>query len=220
MKYVMCLPYRVKEFRDEFMATCKIENIFEVDNTENNIGIMASHNLAIEKLYEIDADWFIICSAAIRFGEAGGLDLLEYLENTDSQIVEGLNLYGWHLIAFRRDVIDTVGGWDENFTPYGWDDNDYSVRIQKSMPNVIWEKIQFDVTDTIMAHSIKLGGVTSDDNKLQQYFYNKWGCYPGNGAGIDDCWDTPFNIPNIDMKYCPRPDDKNHISKITKGRYF
>ena len=35
MKYVVGLPYRVKSFRDSLMATCKLENVFEIDNTEN-----------------------------------------------------------------------------------------------------------------------------------------------------------------------------------------
>ena len=59
MKYVVCLPFRVQEFRDEFMSNCKLDNILEIDNTVNNIGIMAAHNLGIKKLYEDDADWLI-----------------------------------------------------------------------------------------------------------------------------------------------------------------
>jgi hypothetical protein len=219
MKYVVVLPYKVQEFRDACIQTCKLENIVEIDNTENNIGIMASHNLGIKKLYEDDADWLIIMSAAIRFGQSGGQDLIEYLSKTDVQVVEGYGLYGWHLMAFRRDIIDAVGGWDENFTPYGYDDLDYSIRIQKAFPHVRWEKIKFDVSDTIMGHSIKLGGVRSNDNILHQYFYNKWGHYPGSGATFEDCYDLPFNLPDVDIKYCPDKDDKNHVSKITKGRY-
>ena len=35
MKYVVCLPFRVQEFRDEFMSNCKLKNILEIDNTVN-----------------------------------------------------------------------------------------------------------------------------------------------------------------------------------------
>jgi hypothetical protein len=218
MKYVACLPFRVKEFRDEFMSGCKL-NIFEVDNTENNLGIMVSHNLGVKKLYEDDAEWFIILSAALRFGEPGGLDLIEYLKTTDAQIVEGFDLYGWHLMAFRKDVVDAVGEWDENFSPYGYDDLDYAIRIKKAIPNVKWEKIKFDISDTVMGHSISLGGVRSNDNVLHQYFYNKWGHYPGGGNPIEEYYDTPFNLPNVDVKYYPKEDDINHVSRIVKGRY-
>jgi hypothetical protein len=122
-------------------------------------------------------------------------------------------------MAFRRDVVDAAGGWDENFSPYGYDDLDYSIRIKKAIPDVRWEKIKFDVSDTIMGHSIKLGGVRSNDNILHQYFFNKWGHYPGGGHPIEEYYDTPFNLPNVDIKYCPLEDDANHVSFIKKGRY-
>ena len=60
MKYVVGLPYRVKSFRDSLMATCKLENVFEIDNTENNIGFSASHNLGIQKMYIIKITTFKI----------------------------------------------------------------------------------------------------------------------------------------------------------------
>lgn len=219
MKYVVCLPFRVQEFRDMFMKTCKLENILEIDNTENNIGIMASHNLGIKKMYEENADWLVIVSAAIRFGEKGGLDFIEYLENTEAQVVEAYGVYGWHLIAFRKDLIDAVGGWDENFSPYGYDDLDFAIRINKTIPNVKWEKPTVDASDTIMGHSIKFGNVRSNDNILHQYFYNKWGHYPGGGHPAEEYYATPFNIPGASISYCPTEDDENHVSKITKGRY-
>jgi hypothetical protein len=218
MKYVVCLPFRVKEFRDEFMSNCKLD-VFEIDNTENNIGIMASHNLGIKKLYEDNADWLIIASAAIRFGERGGLDIIEYLENSDAHVVEANGVFGRHLIAFNKKLIDIVGGWDENFTPYGYDDLDYSIRIHKAVPDLNWDNHTFDVSDTIMGHSISLGGVRSKDRLLHQYFYNKWGYYPGGGHEAKEYYATPFNIPGMDIKYCPQEDDANHISKITAGRY-
>lgn len=216
MKYVACLPFRVQEFRDQFMATCKLENVIEVDNTKNNIGIMASHNIGIRELYKQDADWFIIMSAAIRFGEPGGIDVIEYLANTDYHIVEGIDLYGWHFVAFRRDVIDAVGEWDENFTPYGYDDLDYSIRVQKAVPNLRWGKVKFDISDTIMGHSIKLGGVVSDDERLRQYFKNKWGIFPGGEHGMEDYYETPFNLKSVTLKYYPKENEKNNIKYILR----
>jgi hypothetical protein len=91
--------------------------------------------------------------------------------------------------------------------------------LQKAFPNIKWEKTTFDVSDTIMGHSIKLGGVRSNDNILHQYFYNKWGHYPGGGHPVNEYYDTPFNLPDVDIKYFPKENDVNHVSKITKGRY-
>src|ERR1700728_642922 len=80
MKYVAVLPWVYKPFRDEFMKACKLD-VFEVDNSAENLGIMRSHNLAIDKMIAENADLLIVMSAAIRFGEKGGLDFVEQLDN-------------------------------------------------------------------------------------------------------------------------------------------
>ena len=228
MTYVACLPFKVKEFRDEFAKTCKLDNLLEIDNTENNIGIMASHNLGVQKMYESGADWLIVMSAAIRFGKSGGLDVVELLNKTNYKIVESTGVYGWHLIAFHRSVIDVVGEWDTNFTPYGYDDLDYSIRIQKAFSNShpgndrshLWTKESFDVSDTIMGHSIKIGGVVSTpvhEKAIRDYFEAKWGMPPGQGS-IDDCYDSPFNNSNNSLSYFPRnADEEYHISSFENG---
>ena len=160
MKYVVGLPYRVKSFRDNLMATCKLENVFEIDNTENNIGFAASHNLGIQKMYDDGAEWYIVMSAAVRFGEPGGLDFIEILKNTESVIIEALGVYGWHFIAFHKTLIDKVGFWDTNFTPYGYEDLDYSMRIQRAFlleyddhwekivkNKTLWDKVKIEIKD-------------------------------------------------------------------------
>lgn len=204
MKYVVVLPYRVQRFRDACMETCKFENVLEIDNTGRNLGIMASHNLGIDKMYEEDADWLIIMSAAVRFGEKGGLDFIEALKTTHCKVLEAAPVYGWHLIAFHKSVIDKVGGWDTNFTPYGYDDLDYSLRIRKAFandPDFKWEKVVIDIKDTIMGHSIRLGDVPVNDAVLMDYYNRKWGKYPGTGEDASNTYPTPFNDPNLDLKF-------------------
>lgn len=206
MKYVVVLPYIVKRFRDACMENCKFENVLEIDNTARNMGIMASHNLGIEKMYEEDADWLIVMSAAVRFGDRGGLDFIKTLETTDWKVVEADPVYGWHLIAFHRSVIDKVGYWDTNFTPYGYDDLDYSLRIRKAFaddPEFKWEKVTIDITDTIMGHSLRLGDVRPNDEALMAYYENKWGMSPGSGENASNTFNTPFNDPSLDLKYFP-----------------
>jgi len=203
MKYTVVLPYAYRPYFDECMKTCKLENVLAIDNTVNNIGIMKAHNLGIEKMIADDSDWLIIMSAAIRFGEKGGLDFIEELEKRPNDIaVEAIGVYGWHLIAFNRKTIERVGKWDENFTPYGYDDLDYSWRIQcayeleKVRP--VWVKVPVDVADAGMGHSIHLGKiVTQDDNKLREYFIKKWGDihHPK--------YKTPFNIPDCELGFWP-----------------
>lgn len=186
------------------MEDCKFENVLEIDNTGRNLGIMASHNLGVDKMYEEDADWLIIMSAAVRFGPTGGLDFIETLKTTNWKVVEAAPVYGWHLIAFHRSVIDKVGYWDTNFTPYGYDDLDYSLRIRKAFkddPDFKWEKDIIDIKDTIMGHSLRLGDVRPNDEALMDYYERKWGKRPGSGEDITNTYDHPFNDPSLDLKY-------------------
>lgn len=205
MKYTAVLPYIYDPYKDSFLKTCKFNNLLLIDNTKENRGVMVSHNLGIEKMYKEDSDWLIIISAAIRFGEPGGLDFIEELEKkSDHLVIEAAGVFGWHLIAFSRKVIDTIGYWDENFTPYGFDDLDYSWRIKLAfdLNAPFWTKVPVNLSDMGMAHSIHLAGVTSDNEKLRKYFKSKWGVYPGES--MKNAWRHPFNEPNNKLSYCPR----------------
>jgi hypothetical protein len=216
MKYVVVVPYTVQSIMDEFMATCKLENVLQVNNTIDNIGCMASHNLGVDKMYETESDWLVVISPAIRFGEPGGLDFIEKLKTTEYKIVEGMGVFGWHLIAFHKDVIDKVGKWDTNFTPYGYDDLDFSVRIQKAFPYAfsddekfvintekvsLWTKELVDVKDTIMSHSMKLNKINTDDPHHREYYEKKWGQKPGTGEHLLNTHKNPFNNIEYDIKY-------------------
>ena len=187
MKYVVVLPFAYKPYKEECQATMNpkfAENVHFIDDTnpDNRIGIMRAHNRGIDRMRQLNADWLIILSAAIRFGKPGGIDFLDVLDKHPNHYVihaaslnvkpgvqqkpEGKDqvneVKGWHLTAFKREVFDKVGRWDENFTPYGFDDNDLSIRIQKKCKGKKgWDTFPCDVHDMGMAHSINLGGVIS-----------------------------------------------------------
>lgn len=204
-KYTVVLPIAYGPYGEDCLATCKLDNILVVDNTVNNIGVMKSHNLGVDKMLEDGSDWLIILSAAIRFGEPGGMDFTDQLATADELVVEAAQVFGWHLIAFRREVIETVGRWDENFSPYGFDDLDYSWRFQKSYqfnPDIpLWTKKYLDCTDMGMAHSIQLAGVWGDPIPLMQYYRRKWGGLTG-----EERYDHPFNDPTKPISYWPDED--------------
>lgn len=202
MRYLCVMPWMVREFRDECLANCKLD-VFEVDNSEKNRGIMVSHNYGIDRMYHADADWLIIMSAAVRFGPSGGLDLIEALEHLpDADVVNVVGLFGWHMMAFSRRVIETCGRWDENFTPYGLDDNDYSIRIHKALPQAVWWGLTgLEIADTMMAHSIKVGGLYAPYAPIHAYFVRKWGYDVGHQ--FDEYHDHPFNDPANPIWYWP-----------------
>lgn len=178
------------------------KQLYVHDNTKQNIGVTPVWNLGIEQMYETKSNWLVLLSAAIRFGEKGGDDIIQFLEtNSELDVIESTDVYGWHLIAFHKRVFDTIGTFDENMPIY-FSDIDWSLRIQKAMPNIRWEKIEFDVTDMGMAHGIKLANVQESPDRPILYFCTKWGRHPG--AYKLGSYDSPFNNPEHDIKYWPK----------------
>ena len=227
MKYVTVLPFAYRPYLEECKATMHsdfAQNVYFIDDTnpDNRIGIMRAHNMGIDRMRELGADWLIILSAAIRFGEAGGLDFIDVLKrHSDHYVIHAASanvkgglqhdpkgkdevneIKGWHLTAFKREVFDKIGRWDENFTPYGFDDIDLSIRIQKKYKGKSgWNTYPCDVHDTVMAHSINLGGVISPPEPKIEYFKRKWGRY--HGEWQKEAWDHPFNNPKNSLAYWP-----------------
>ncbi len=215
MKHVICVPYAYEDYFPEFHATTRFaerEDVLAVyvDNTIINRGIMRSHNIGLARAREVGAEWLTVASAAIRFGQRGGIDWFEALDaRPDDHVVEAAGVNGWHLIAFKMDLLDYVGTWDENFTPYGFDDIDMSLRIQRARGmdgriEQVWEKVYVDVTDMGMAHSIHLGGVSLPPEKIDAqiaYFRRKWGRHPGESDVL--AFDSPFGDPANRVSYWP-----------------
>lgn len=211
MTFTAVLPYIHWPYARDCMHTMHLDfmrHTLKVDNTERNVGIMRSHNMGIAKMREDGTDWLVVVSAAIRFGRPGGMDFIAELDkHAGHDVVEASGVFGWHLIAFSRRIIDDVGAWDENFSPYGFDDLDYSLRIQRAR-NVdgrwgqLWTKVYVACTDMGMAHSISLGGVRTLPEKQIDYFREKWGRHPGDSHL--DAYDRPFNNPDAGLDDWPR----------------
>lgn len=233
MTYVVVVPYVYAPYFAEFRATLKIpeENILFVDNTVNNIGIMRAHNMGIDFMRERGANWLIVMSAGIRFGEAGGLDFLELLDNhRDLHVINGAGkvtfegeeeqviAMGYHLTAFKADVFSGIGRWDENFTPYGFDDIDLMLRMNKYFGNQFKaDTFPVDMSHVSRSHSIQLAKVDSPAQPRMWYFTEKWGRHPG--AWQWDGWANPFNNPEYGVNYWPQaPNGGKYDERIPIGK--
>lgn len=219
MKYVCVVPYAYAPYFVEFIQTVKIpaENILLVDDTApvGGIGIMKAHNMGIDFMKEREADWLIVMSAGIRFGEKGGLDFLELLEqHNDLHVINGAGrvtfegeaeqviAMGYHLTAFKREVFSGIGRWDENFTPYGFDDIDMMLRMKKYFSGALRsDTFPVDMEHVSRSHSIQLAGVEAPSEPRIAYFVQKWGRHPG--AWQWDGWANPFNDPANSVAYWP-----------------
>lgn len=232
MKYVCVVPFAYRPYFDEFRATLKIpeENCLFVDDTDpvGGIGIMRAHNMGVDFMHERDADWLIVMSASIRFGEQGGLDFLKILEDrTDLHVINGAGkaiiddkeqvlAMGYHLTAFRRDVIDAIGRWDENFTPYSLDDVDLTLRMRKAIgiENLKIDSIVCDMEHTTRSHSISIAGVKASYAPRHSYFIRKWGREGGHWQS--EGYEHPFNDPDLPITFWP---DRDHALSIWQTEY-
>ena len=68
----------------------------------HNLGVAGSWNVGVREMYEHHHDWLVICSAGVRFGEAGGTDFLWALDfqrepwpSYGIGAIEAGNDFGW-----------------------------------------------------------------------------------------------------------------------------
>lgn len=219
MKYVIVVPYAYQPYFDEFVRTLKIprENCLFINDTNppGGIGIMKAHNMGIDFMRERGADWLIVMSAGIRFGEQGGLDFIKLLEeHSDLHVINGAGrvtfegeaeqviAMGYHLTAFKADVFSGIGRWDENFSPYGFDDIDLMLRMKKYFGNQLRvDTFPVDMAHVSRSHSIEFGKVEAPSGPRIAYFVEKWGRHPG--AWQWDGWPYPFNDEKNSIAYWP-----------------
>lgn len=232
MRYAVVVPFVYKPYYEEFIKTYMLpeDNTLIIDNSptgQGNLGIMRSHNMGIRFMRDIGAEWLIVMSAGIRFGTPGGRDFIAALDkHPDALLLHGSGMWvdpgtkkevrqvlGWHLTAFRSEIFDKIGGWDNNFSPYGLDDTDLTLRMQKGFG----DRYKLEITDVDMrhestSHSISLANVKSAYAPRNAYFKRKWGREGGDWQ--NEGYPTPFNDPAKPLSYCPEPDDPNSIWQV------
>lgn len=218
MKFVGVLPSIWAEWTDLCVASMDStlwNETIVVDNVapNPNRGVAASWNLGVDALYERDADWLVIISAATRFGSPGGLDFLAHLEDAvgtewaieagECPRQRGIG-FGWHLIAFPRLTFDRVGRFDENFWPAYWEDCDFGHRIRCATPawqpgpDPLWPKVDVDADLEGFAHGVKLAGVESMPHRLAAYYARKWGGPPSAEEYV-----RPFGDQKLGLDWWP-----------------
>lgn len=172
---------------------------------EKNLGVAGSWNVGVDEVLRTGADWLVVLSAAVRFGDAGGRDFLGALGSPEyewARVVEADSGLGWHAIAFSLGVLDLVGRFDPIFHPAYFEDNDWSVRFQRAYgrdthaPDFLgplWPKVPVDARLMEVAHAIKRGGVEVDMEGLRQKLIAKW--------GPNEEYATPYNDPELDWTF-------------------
>ena len=233
MKYVIVLPYAYGPYVTECLETLDIniiENCVAIDNTDTspheNFGVAGTWNLGIDRLREVDGDWLVVMSAAMRFRD-GGQSMIDWLEQRQGQDylihfakadfpeqqwergrsvgIEAGN-FVWHLTAISREAIENVGKFDTGFFPVYFEDVDYDLRVKKIYGDKQgWSILPIDAYSKSLRHGVELGGVKSYGEPLAAYFRRKWG--KDAGSKYEEYWDHPFNDQTKSLSYFPLPDD-------------
>lgn len=176
-----------------------------VDNRSKNYGVSGAWNIGLDRVVDNNIDWLVVCSESVRFGPSGAKSIQEALDSADQEdmMLEADDGFGWHLIAFRRELLLTVGYFDEVFFPAYFEDNDYTHRVKivankLDKPWFPWKKFKVDASLIGVAQGLKLLNYQMDFGWLTNKYKEKWGDYPV------EIYEHPYNDPNLSMRYAER----------------
>lgn len=138
-------------------------------------------------------------------GAGGDFDKDKFLEFAETYEGEGVRT-GFNLpFVIRRDLWDTVGGYDINYDPWGSNsdsDLEYKIKLAGVQP--------MQNTNSIVYHFSQTSGTFHPDNRSYwernfAYFEEKWG-FPRTDEGI---WEANFEIPDPPVrKFTPNWEGK------------
>lgn len=209
MSYVAVLPYAHFSDYDECLATLLLTH-YDLDNTEHNRGVAGSWNLGIDQMRKEYADWLIILSASMRFGQAGGLDILDVLEDAPPNVIYladetggplGTEGFAYHCVGIHREVVEKVGYFDPNFYPIYFEDTDYTLRCKKAG---YWPFALGPIDAKTMGYGrgVQLAGINAPAEPNIAYFATKWGVHPNAVAQLGS-YEHPFNDFDNSIKFFP-----------------
>lgn len=158
-----------------------------------NLGVPASWNLGVDLMRNRGADWLVLCSTAVKWGDLGGIDFVTRVDDVDPAVFPAVSSgEGWHLCAIHTTVFDQVGLFDENFYPGYWEDTDYLYRMGLAgLPSPRengrdWAYVgPVDCEYGEQAHSLKWCRPVFGE--LGAYYAAKWG-----GPQGEETFTTPF----------------------------
>lgn len=87
---------------------------------------------------------------------------------------------GGYCLVFRRDVWDTVGEFDEIFSPAYWEDNDWGLRVKQA--GYKWKILPGCVIHFVARTSTRVLDMNTFFTEQRKKFVNKWGTI-ANGLG-------------------------------------
>lgn len=222
MKAICVIPYAYEPYFHACVKTLDHSlDVLAINNTHTNTGVAEAWDRGIDEMYRTGADWLIIISAAMRFGEKKGLDMLQQIEkhsyaniihfakaDVPEQNYAGADsppydsgVFYWHCTAVNRKVFDRIGYFDPNFYPVYYEDTDFDLRFQKGFDDPQRLILPIDAQGSTIGHGVKLGGIEAPAEPNILYFVQKWGRSPE--AAVLGEYNKPFNDSDNPLSYFP-----------------
>lgn len=157
-----------------------------VTTSEQNIGVAASWNFLIDKIFEHGHEYAVILNDDIYWGKKES-EVIERLE-----ILPRHPFYAstktWCVYAISKFMFTLVGKFDESFFPAYYEDSDYAYRMKLANATPLYHDF-FD--PVVYRNSMTIRKDKAVNNKFmdnKNYFLKKWGGEPGK-----ELFSTPFN---------------------------
>ncbi len=128
------------------------------------------------------------------------LDFVKGYKEHENRPIENIIENGFNLpFMIRKDVWDTVGGYDENYDPWG-SNGDSDLQYKLMLAGVTPKRVR----SSLVYHFSQTSGTFHPDNnaywqKNWEYFKDKWGF---ERASSPDIWYKP-EIDYVNLKYKP-----------------
>lgn len=172
-----------------------------------NLGVAAGWNLIIKSF--INSPYWVIVNHDVSFGEGLLEEIHSTINNSDAGIIHpsagDFGIGGYDLFALKAETVQTIGLFDENFTPAYGEDCDYLFRLRNTnIKRILGLSKEYYHGGTTDYHKTGMNTSKSlphiDLTKINfenfEYLFQKW----GPGWRQQNIWKTPFNIPNLSLK--------------------
>ncbi len=161
----------------------------------HNLGVARSWNMAVRTARMWRREAVALVSAAVRFGETGGRDLVALDPGEWGRIPGPAH---WHTVVLTMALFDRLGEFDENFFPAYYEDIDMIRRGALAGIHIGTGDVTLDLTCGTPGHGVNTlrhrhpGKPAINYDALADYWEAKWGL-PVNDAGdITQGHATPF----------------------------
>jgi GT2 family glycosyltransferase len=151
-----------------------------VFSPEVNLGVAASWNWFLQNIPPNDGNYWIISNDDVELTE-NTLDIIE--EYAPKNPITLPYDSEWAFFAIRKDTIEKVGYFDENFYPAYFEDNDYHHRMKLNNLDVVSVnelRHKHVVSATLKSYSSpRKEQHHREFRRNREYFRQKWGFIPG-----------------------------------------